>query len=442
VYLAYRLGVPPETVPMPSTAVVGWRELPYYDPPESKEKKPRLVGCHPCVVFATVAPDGRRHAHRIYVASGGRGKAEVGTCPERWPRDPKKSARLKEGESAAGCVVFWGDPNAPHLLLAEGIETAAALALAYRAEIDSHEVTVAASLSAAGIRSFQPWPATRTITVAADRDEARSKDDRGYRAGEQAARAFARAHHERLAIKIAVPGQPGEDIDWLDVLRSAGPQVVRTAIAAAQLFEPAAGEGKARDTDACSATSGDEAVLSDLAARAAADPSVPFERDALRALAAARRDDPPGYQRTIGQLKQAGVRMHDLEREVRRAGLRVIEGGPMSAPTDSAIEAGPYFVARDGMIAWRKETRDGSVAIPLCNFTARIVAEEVLDDGAEQRTVFVIEGDLPGRRPLPPRRVPAERYPAMSWVTEPGVRHLSSLPDKASGTISAPPSRC
>ena len=165
-------------------------------------------------------------------------------------------------------------------------------------------------------------------------------------------------------------------------------------------------------------TSGDEAVLSDLAARAAADPSVPFERDTLSALATARRDDPPGYQRTIGQLKQAGVRMRDLEREVRRAGLRVIEGGPRTVATDAAVEAGPYFVTRDGMIAWRKETREGLVPQPLCNFTARIVAEEVLDDGAEQRTVFVIEGELPSHRPLPPTRVAAERYPAMNWVTE------------------------
>ena len=77
-YLAYRLGVPPDAVPMPSTRVVGWRELPYYDPPAGKESKPRLVGRHPCVVFATVAPDGRQHAHRIYVAHDGQGKAELG----------------------------------------------------------------------------------------------------------------------------------------------------------------------------------------------------------------------------------------------------------------------------------------------------------------------------------------------------------------------------
>ena len=110
--------------------------------------------------------------------------------------------------------------------------------------------------------------------------------------------------------------------------------------------------------------------------------------------------------------------MRDLEREVRRAGLRVIEGGPTSASTAPVVEAGSYFITRDGMIAWRKETREGVVPQVLCNFTARIVAEEVLDDGAEQRTVFVIEGELPGHRPLPPTRVPAERYPTMNWVTE------------------------
>ena len=39
---------------------------------------------------------------------------------------------------------------------------------------------------------------------------------------------------------------------------------------------------------------------------------------------------------------------------------------------------------------------------PLCNFTARVAAEEVLDDGAEQHTVFVIEGELPGGHRLRP----------------------------------------
>jgi hypothetical protein len=117
-------------------------------------------------------------------------------------------------------------------------------------------------------------------------------------------------------------------------------------------------------------------------------------------------------------LKQAGARMRDLDREIRRANLRVIEGGGASTGFEATIEAGPYFITSDDMIAWRKETREGVVPQPLCNFTARIVAEEVLDDGAEQHTVFVIEGELSGGHRLPATRVPAERYPAMSWVTE------------------------
>jgi hypothetical protein len=110
--------------------------------------------------------------------------------------------------------------------------------------------------------------------------------------------------------------------------------------------------------------------------------------------------------------------MRDLDREIRRANLRVIEGGGASSGFEATVEAGPYFVTRDGMIGWRQETREGVVPQPLCNFTARIVAEEVLDDGAEQRTAFVIEGELAGGHRLPPTRIAAERYPPMSWVTE------------------------
>jgi hypothetical protein len=50
-YLAYRLGVAPDEVAMPSTSVVGWRSLPYYDPPAERGGQPKLVGRHPCVVF-------------------------------------------------------------------------------------------------------------------------------------------------------------------------------------------------------------------------------------------------------------------------------------------------------------------------------------------------------------------------------------------------------
>ena len=242
-YLAYRLDVPPDQVLMPSTPVVGWRSLAYYDPPAKRGGQPKLVEHHPCVVFGTRSPDGRRHAHRIYVQPDGAGKAELGRRTNGAPRDVKKSATLKEGQSAAGCVVFWGDPaRAPHLILSEGIETAAALALARQAEIEAGEVAVAAALSTGGIRSFQPWPATRRITIAADRDEDRPADDRGFKAGELAARAFAFAHQERVGVGITLPGEPGQDVDMLDVLRRDGVDTVRVGLDGAERFVPTAQE--------------------------------------------------------------------------------------------------------------------------------------------------------------------------------------------------------
>ena len=70
-YLACRLDVPPEQVPMPATPVAGWRSLGYYDPPAGRGGKPRLVGRYPCVVFgdrgagrAAACPPHLRRARR------------------------------------------------------------------------------------------------------------------------------------------------------------------------------------------------------------------------------------------------------------------------------------------------------------------------------------------------------------------------------------------
>jgi hypothetical protein len=239
------------------------------------------------------------------------------------------------------------------------------------------------------------------------------------KAGEKAARDFARKHHQQLNVRIALPGLPGADVDWLDVLRTDGIGAVRAGIATAEAFVPPAQEAAGPDAEAGSPDPERiERELMELVERAKADPGAPFERDAVVALASASHATPAAYQRAIRGLKQAGTRMRDLEREIRRANLRVIEGGGASSGFEATVEAGPYFVSRNGMIAWRKETREGVVPQPLCNFSARIVAEEVLDDAAEQHTVFVIEGELPGGHRLPATRVPAERYPAMSWVTE------------------------
>jgi hypothetical protein len=128
-YLANRLGVPSDAVPIPSTPRRGLKALGYYDPPPPGSKaKPKPVGTFPCAVFGTVSSDGRTHAHRIYLAPEGAGKADLGTDASG-RRQPKKSARILDGVNRNGCAVVWGDPSrAPNILLTEGIETAAAVA--------------------------------------------------------------------------------------------------------------------------------------------------------------------------------------------------------------------------------------------------------------------------------------------------------------------------
>ncbi len=240
-YLAHRLGVAMDAVPLPSTAMVGLKALGYFDPPPQRSKaKPKLVGDFPCAVFATIAADGRSHAHRIYLAPDGAGKADLGLNPEGRQREPKKSAKLTGETSVAGCAVLWGDPcTATHIIVTEGIETGAAVALAFSAEIKAGQVAVAAAVSAVGMEAFQPYDATIQLTIAADRDEAPKTNGRpGSRRGEEAARTLGLQHHEERLVGIAMPGHAGESVDWLDVLIGEGVDAVRRGIEAAVPFEP------------------------------------------------------------------------------------------------------------------------------------------------------------------------------------------------------------
>jgi hypothetical protein len=85
-------------------------------------------------------------------------------------------------------------------------------------------------------------------------------------------------------------------------------------------------------------------------------------------------------------------------------------------PMMTVQSVGPYRIS-DGAICYDKSTKDGTVTVPLCNFTARIVNEMVYDDGAEVHTFFVIEGTHKDGRPLPSVQVPASQFPGLSWVT-------------------------
>jgi hypothetical protein len=235
VYLARRLKVSEDAVPIPNTRMIGIKALAYFDPPANGQGKPKHVGDFPCAVFETVAADGRTHAHRIYLAPGGVDKASVSK--------PKKSAKVIGDQSMDGCAVLWGDPaTAPHLIVTEGIETGAAEALAHWPEIQASTVAVVAAISANGIKAFKPWPVTQCITVAADRDEMWMGSKRPSRAGEQAARELGMVLHRQIETRIALPGEPDTKMDWLNVLETQGPDAVRAGIKMAKRFVPTADE--------------------------------------------------------------------------------------------------------------------------------------------------------------------------------------------------------
>ena len=220
-YLGYRLDVEPERIPRPATKVVGIKALAYFDPPRRNGGQPIYVGDFPAAIFETIDHVGERHAHRIYLAAGGAGKAALGVGPDGNLREPKKSAKRKKDESTAGRSVIWGNPSiADTALIFEGVETAAAAALAFDTEVQNGQTMIAACITAGGIEAFKPWPSIKRVIVGADRDETSINGRPPARSGEKAARKFAELHYRDIAISTALPGAPGEKTDWLEVLVS------------------------------------------------------------------------------------------------------------------------------------------------------------------------------------------------------------------------------
>ena len=86
---------------------------------------------------------------------------------------------------------------------------------------------------------------------------------------------------------------------------------------------------------------------------------------------------------------------------------------------------GPYKMTDTGIVH-RKKTKDGTVEVPLTNFTAKIVADIAEDDGVETRRTFEIEARLHGRTHR--FTVPAQDFASMNWA-------MANL--GASGVVSA-----
>jgi hypothetical protein len=76
----------------------------------------------------------------------------------------------------------------------------------------------------------------------------------------------------------------------------------------------------------------------------------------------------------------------------------------------------PSYEASHAGIIWHRPTKDAVVTTMLTNFTARIVADVVIDDGLETSRTFVIEAKLGNRTTR--FELAAAKFAAMNWHAE------------------------
>lgn len=137
-----------------------------------------------------------------------------------------------------------------------------------------------------------------------------------------------------------------------------------------------------------------------------------------------------------------GVRAAALEKALPRHGAKAKAGGP-DAPTapagapeaPSANRGAGVPTARPGesyredghgIVLVREQTNEHGqvqrIEERLCNFTARITAEVVLDDGVEPRRLFEVTGKVgPRQRAL---QVPASEFAGLGWTVELGAEAI------------------
>lgn len=98
-----------------------------------------------------------------------------------------------------------------------------------------------------------------------------------------------------------------------------------------------------------------------------------------------------------------------------------LESLVVEAPEDIEAEPialhTPLYCIHDGQFCVIKNIEGRRMKSPLCNFTASITEEVILDDGSQQSRYFSIEGELCNGRNLPAIDVPVTDFNGMGWVT-------------------------
>lgn len=74
------------------------------------------------------------------------------------------------------------------------------------------------------------------------------------------------------------------------------------------------------------------------------------------------------------------------------------------------------YKSRDTGLYYQRSVGDGSIDVPLTNFTAEIISDVIEDDGEQSKRFFEIETKLRGRKSQ--LLVAADEFHSMKWVTE------------------------
>lgn len=150
------------------------------------------------------------------------------------------------------------------------------------------------------------------------------------------------------------------------------------------------------------------------------DPSAVFDDDALRAAVDLALTDQRLYQRYLVEVKELGVGMRDLKQELKQR-IRAAKEARQGEESESSA-LGKMFAWKTSGLFQRIMTASGPRLIRLSNFRARIVAETIVDDGAEEQRHYELEAIVTGGTVT--LRVPASEFGRMGWVHQLGARAI------------------
>lgn len=91
-------------------------------------------------------------------------------------------------------------------------------------------------------------------------------------------------------------------------------------------------------------------------------------------------------------------------------------GDPADGEAGLHYTGQPYVAHKGSLYVWKTLSGDHRVSVKIANFVARIVADHVADDGAEQSRTFTVQAELAGRTIT--ADIPAKDFRGMNWIAD------------------------